>query len=235
MKEYELVWKQRLPRRLPLIIRVDGRAFHSYLKNNIKPFDHQFVKDMGFVAKALCEQIQGAQLAYHQSDEISIVVQDYQNEHSQPWFGGELQKIVSLSAAIATSELQSRRDGRPLFDSRAFVLPNMQEVYNYLLWRQRDAVKNSVSMAAYAHFSHKDLIDVTTEGRQEMLFTQRGINWNDYPAEYKRGQVAVKKSGEKEVTFQLHGVKHTAVAERSWWDVEAAPHFIPESIDELLT
>lgn len=103
-------------------------------------------------------------------------------EHVAPWFEGELQKIVSLPAAIATAALSERRAGGPLFDSRAFVLLNTMEVANYFAWRQRDAVRNSVSMAAQSKINHKRLQGVSSGGMQELLLAEHGIGWNDYPA-----------------------------------------------------
>lgn len=230
MKQFEHVYRHAFPRKLPVVIRCDGRAFHGHLRNADKPFDLAFIEDMGHVATALCEEIQGAVFAYHQSDEISVLVQDWVGEHAQPWFAGELQKIVSISAAIATSALGARRSGRPLLDARAFVLPNEIEVANYFLWRQRDAVRNSISMAAQAHFSHKRLQGVNGNAMQEMLFIERGVNWNDYPDACKRGQVAVKAGGEREVTYTDKRTKQecTTTAYRTWWEVQPAPRFVAE-------
>jgi tRNA(His) 5'-end guanylyltransferase len=122
-----------------------------------------FIDDMGHVAISLCEQISGAVFAYHQSDEISVLVQDWQGVNTQRWFGGQLQKIVSLSASIATSALIACRGDGPLFDARVFVLPSTVEVANYFLWRQQDAIRNSITMAAQARFSHKQLHGVNTD------------------------------------------------------------------------
>src|SRR5690349_7226055 len=103
MKDYEAASRFLLPRRAYTIIRVDGRAFHGYLRDADKPFDYPFMLDMGEVAKVLCEEISGAVFAYHQSDEISVLVQDFDSPGTQPWFGGVLAKVVSMSAAIATA------------------------------------------------------------------------------------------------------------------------------------
>ena len=106
MKEYyEEVWKIKLPMRMPIIIRLDGRAFHSLTKQMEKPFDKKFIQNMQEVALKLCENISGAQLAYVQSDEISILMHNYKKLNSQAWFGNELQKLVSISASIASSEM----------------------------------------------------------------------------------------------------------------------------------
>lgn len=99
-----------------------------------------------------------------------------------------------------------------------------------LLWRQRDAVRNSISMAAQAHFSHKRLHGVNGGGMQELLFTEAGINWNDYPDGCKRGRVTVRRTGERPVEYvdkrSNETVRTTAV--RSWWETGAAPHFTTE-------
>src|SRR5579862_7632910 len=113
MKAYEHVFRYTLPSRLPLVVRVDGRAFHTHLHGADKPFDMDFIDQMGQVAVALCEEISGAVFAYHQSDEISVLVQDWADVHTQAWFGGGLQKIVSVSAAVATAALGALRPGRP--------------------------------------------------------------------------------------------------------------------------
>lgn len=229
MKAYERPWQTSFPRKLPVAIRVDGKAFHTYLRGADKPYDMTFIEDMGHVATALCEEISGAVFAYHQSDEISVLVYD-QGQNAEPWFAGELQKIVSVSASIATAALCARRPGRPLFDSRAFALPNTVEVGNYFLWRQRDAVRNSVAMAAQAKFSPNRLHGVNAGGMQELLHAEAGINWNDYPDACKRGQTATQHVGEKEVTFthRRTGQTETVKAIRSWWEVEGAPHFTLE-------
>ena len=231
MKAYEAPWRLVFPRRLPIVIRVDGRAFHSYLRHARKPYDEVFIQDMGEVAKALCTEISGAVFAYHQSDEVSVLVQDWASATTQPWFAGGLQKIVSISAAIATSALTERRGGRPLFDARAFVLPNAVEVANYFLWRQRDATRNSISMAAQAHFSHARLQGVNSDRMQELLYSEHGINWNDYPEACKRGQVAVKVSGYRPVTYTdpRTRAERSTIALRSWWEAQAAPRFTADS------
>lgn len=229
MVAYEQPWKAAFPRRSYVMCRLDGRSFHTHLRSAAKPFDMQFIEDMGHVAIALCEEISGAVFAYQQSDEISVLIYD-QGQNAEPWFAGELQKIVSITASIATATLGTRRPGRPLFDSRAFVLPNAVEVANYFLWRERDAVRNSIAMAAQAHFSQRRLHGVNAGGMQELLHAEAGINWNSYPDSCRRGQVAVRQSGEKEVTFthKKTGQSETVKAMRSWWEIQGAPHFTLE-------
>lgn len=228
MKRYERATFAVLPRRTYTVIRTDGKAFHTYLRGAEKPFDQRFAADMDATAVALCREVSGAVFAYVQSDEISVLVTDFASAGTEPWFGGEVQKIVSISAATATAALNSRRPGRTaLFDARAFTIADPVEVANYFLWRQRDAVRNSIAMAAQAHFSHRELHGVNTDQMQEMLWSQHGVNWNDYPDDFKRGRVVVKETGEREVTFthKRTGEEQTTTALRSWWQPRPAPHF----------
>jgi tRNA(His) guanylyltransferase len=231
MKEYEAAHRAVLPRRTYTLLRLDIRAAHSYLRGAQRPFDETFMADMDAVAEALCAEISGAVFAYTQSDEISLLVTDFAALGTQPWFGGVVAKVLSVSASLATAVLNERRPGgRALFDARVFTLADPVEVANYFLWRQRDAVRNSVSMAAQARFSHKRLHGVSSGGMQELLFTEAGINWNDYPDGCKRGRVTVRQVGERPVEYVDKRTQETVTttAVRSWWETNAAPHFTAE-------
>lgn len=228
MKRHEAAYRAVLPRRTYTVIRVDGRAFHSYLRGAAKPFDDDFMADMDAVAEALCAEVAGAVFAYTQSDEISLLVTDFGSEQTEPWFGGVMAKQLSISASLATAVLNARRPGRrALFDSRVFTLSDPVEVANYFLWRQRDAVRNSISMAAQAHFSHRRLNGVSTGGMQEMLWSEAGVNWNDYPDGCKRGRVTVRRTGERPVEYVDKRTNKTVrtTAVRSWWETSPAPQF----------
>lgn len=232
MKRHEATYRTLLPRRTYTIIRVDGRAFHSYLRGAERPYDAQFMADMDHVAEALCQEITGAVFAYTQSDEISVLVTDFATPGTQPWFGGVTAKVVSLAASIATAELNSRRPGqRALFDARVFTIADPIEVANYFLWRQRDAVRNSISMAAQARFSHRQLHGVSTGQMQELLWADHRINWNDYPAGAKRGRTTVRRTGKRDVEYVDRRTQETVrtTAVRSWWETTGAEHFTAES------
>lgn len=194
MKEYENVTRAYLPRRTYTIIRVDGRSFHNVTRDMEKPFSYDFIGVMATVTRDMCQQIQGAVFAYHQSDEISILCQDFANSQTQPWFGGNINKIVSISAALATARFNVQLPlfgitSPALFDSRVFTISSRIEVMNYFIWRQKDAIRNSVSMAAQTYFSHKSLQGLNSKQLQEKLWAEASINWNDYPSAAKRGQV----------------------------------------------
>ena len=202
---YEFRSKTSLTRRTPVIIRLDGKAFHTYTKNLSKPFDEDLIKDMQLTAIYLCKEIQGAKCAYVQSDEISILVTDYDTLTTEAWFDYSVQKVCSISASLATAIFNQLRilryfDSnediesfkRATFDSRCFNIPK-EEVCNYFLARQKDAVKNSISMLAQSLYSHKELHECSSDRMQEMCF-QKGVNWNDLHWSKKRGSFIVKQS-----------------------------------------
>jgi len=207
MKGYEDTFRVYLPKRLPMIIRVDGKAFHTFTRNLNRPFDPDFMDCMLQTAKFLCEEIQGVKLAYWQSDEISLLITDYDTITTQAPFDKNLQKLVSISASLATSAFNQATYRKNMsyfehgvpdkftqlanFDSRAFVLPK-EEVANYFLWRQQDATRNSINSVGQAHFSPRALHGLNTSQVQELLFKEKGINWNDLPVIEKRGACLVQ-------------------------------------------
>lgn len=231
MKRLEEATRMVLPRRGYAICRVDIRAAHSYLRGADKPYDYAFMADLDATAVALCQEISGTVFAYVQSDEISVLMCDAARPGTEPWFGGVVQKVSSIAAATATLALNTRRPagsgGGAMFDARVFPVPDPAEVGDYFLWRQRDAVRNSITMAAQSVFSHSRLEGVNGEQKQRMLFAEAGIDWNEYPAGAKRGRIVRKRSGQRDVTFthKRTGVVETVSALRSWWEVEPAPRF----------
>lgn len=240
MKSYEGAYRISLPSRLPLILRIDGKAFHTYTKRCKRPVDAGLVECMNETAIELCKKIQGAQIAYVQSDEISILLNNYKDLNTQSWFENNLQKMVSISASIASvtfsmnsfliwgpktyAEIDPCRDpgsecdyNEPAyFDSRAFILPK-EDVNNYFLWRQQDATRNSVQMLARSLYSHKECNNKNNSELQEMCF-KKGINWNDCPSSQKRGRCIVKEKNIKQGTNPKTG--EILVAERSEWVVD---------------
>lgn len=204
MKEYENSYKLTLPKRIPFVLKIDGRCFHNFLKTSDKPIDKRFKEAMDYAAAKLVEEIQGAVLAYVQSDEINVLIINYKTLDYEPWFGNELQKIVSVSASIVTwafnekwKELNPSAKISAMFDSRAFILPK-EEVCNYFVGRQKDWSKNSVQMVAKNEFGHQRIFRKNGSEMQEMLFKEKGINWNDLPTWQKRGRAVYKEQYDKE-------------------------------------
>jgi tRNA(His) guanylyltransferase len=211
---YENRTQYMLPRRTYTLIRLDGKAFHTYTRDLQRPYDLGLMDDMDATAKYLCENIQGAKIAYVQSDEITLVLTDFDEITTDAWFDGDVQKICSISASMAAAEfnfLRMRRWGPmesiqqipgldqygkssmrlALFDSRTYTVPDLSEVANQLLWRQQDAVRNSVQMVGQAHFSQRELQGVSCAKIKEKLI-EKGTNWDDCPGGFKYGRMVVK-------------------------------------------
>lgn len=182
---YESRYRVKLTRRTPVILRLDGKTFHTLTRGCEKPFSEDLHSSMINTTYALCEEIQGAKCAYSQSDEISILLVDFNNIDTDAWFDYNLQKIVSVSAGIASTTFTMSWGKTGIFDCRAFNIPK-EEVCNYFVWRQQDWFRNSVQMLARAHYSHKQLYKKNLEDIHEMLH-EKGINWNDLGQKWKNG------------------------------------------------
>ena len=202
MKNYENVSRNYLVRRMPVIIRLDGKAFHTLTRKMEKPYDKDFKDIMLGVAEHLVENIMGCKLAYVQSDEISLLLTDYDKIETEAWFNNNIQKMVSVSASMATAKfnelfwdfpIEKKRVANDvgLFDSRAYNIPR-EEVVNYMIWRQQDATRNSIQGLCQATFGHKAMHGKNTSTVQDMLMLQKGINWNDVETYFKRGGVVYR-------------------------------------------
>ena len=235
MKEYESVSKTRLTRRTPVIIRLDGKAFHTFTKGFQKPFDDLFIKTMQDTMLHLCKNIQNCVFGYTQSDEITLVMVDYKNIGTSSWFDNEIQKIVSTSAAMATAYFNKRfadnfvtlfpdncdsisqkiidvyrlriNSANATFDSRCFNVPR-EEVNNCLVWRQQDAIRNSVQMLGRYKYSDKQLFKKSCETIKEMLCKDYDIKWSELSSVKQRGSCAVRRNfttiqGDEEIERRL--------------------------------
>lgn len=182
---YEAAAKFILPMRLPVLMRLDGKAFHTWTKNLDKPFDDGFIKAMSETALYLCEEIHTAQFAYIQSDEISVLLHNYKRLKTRPFFDNEVQKMASVSAGMASAFFTLASGRIAVFDSRVSAYPE-SEVVNYFIWRQKDAERNSVQMLARSLFGQRELSGKKQSDLHEMMHG-RGINWSHLPAHKKRG------------------------------------------------
>jgi tRNA(His) guanylyltransferase len=192
MKGYETIEAgRRFMRYLPVAARIDGRSFSAFTRGLGRPYDERLSRLMVETTLALVRE-SSARVGYTQSDEISLVF--FAEGKDAVYFDGRVQKMVSQLAAQATAVfnrllpeyLPEKVGTLPTFDCRVWAVPNLTEAANLLLWREFDATKNSVSMAARAYYSHKALLGKSSREMQEMLF-EKGVNWNDYPAFFKRG------------------------------------------------
>ena len=246
MKEfYEDRFRYYVPRRTYTLIRIDGKAFHTYTKGLVSPFDDGLIADINETTAYLCKNIQGAKFGYVQSDEISILITDFDERDTQMWFDGNLQKMASIAASMATSKFNELRVDRyirekfnsgietitPLwmenlkkirkaeFDARVFQIPQKSEVENYFIFRQQDGTRNSVQSVAQSLYSQRELNGKKEKDMQEMIF-QKGINWNDYHFREKRGGIIAK------VPTMVEG--RDGQVERLKWQMIPTPIFTQE-------
>lgn len=254
MKRYESVSKLFLTRRVPAIIRVDGKAFHTFTRGMKKPFDNVLMSTMQETMKYLCENIQGCVFGYTQSDEITLVLTDYETITTDAWFGYNVQKMTSISASMATmafnkffmenvdlyrikqwNGLDGYKEGTDIkyinclidkckrgaiFDSRVFSIPK-EEVCNCLIWRQQDATRNSIQSVGQSNFSQKQLNGKSCNQIQDMLFVEKGINWNGFSTDCKHGSCCYKVQVEKEIVSpKTNEIKKVV---RNEWVVDKEP------------
>lgn len=235
MKGYEKRNRYYLQRRMPVILRLGMRAGHSFTRGFERPFDEIFIKSMQETAKYLCENIQNCKLSYQQSDEITLLLVDYDKLNTDCFFDYRVDKLCSITASMATmafnkyfydnvfvynataavdlsnkkypfKEVYSKAVNKgAMFDARCFNIPK-EEVTNNFYWRQLDASRNSIQMVGQANFSHKELQNKSCNDIQDMLMTQKGINWNDYPTYQKRGSCCVRNK----IIIESDGVMETA-------------------------
>lgn len=273
MKVYENISRNYLTRRIPVIIRLDGKAFHTFTRGMRKPFDSVLARTMQETMKYLCENIQGCVLGYTQSDEITLILTDYATVTTDAWFGYNVQKMTSVSASMATlafnkffrnnvdkwgyenlpdySDGGSDQDIAPdllqqasiyfsrcdsaMFDARVFSIPK-DEVCNCLVWRQQDATRNSIEAVGQAYFSHTQLYQKTCNMIQEMLWSEKNINWNEFPTMYKRGSCCYRVQQETTIPDPMNKDTTIEVVRRNWFIDVDPPIFTQEReyIERLL-
>lgn len=218
MKEnYENRSKTYLTRRVPCVLRLDGKAMHTFTKGFRRPYDEIFHTAMNETMKYLCENIQGCKIGYTQSDEITLVLQDFDTPTTDAWFDYSVQKMCSIAASMATfvfnrvflqeiekystkqdydekyyNTLKNASEKGAFFDCRCFSVPE-DEVVNCLIWRQQDATRNAIQMLGQTYFSQKALNKKNNNDIQDMLMLEKKINFNDMPAEFKRGICCVRR------------------------------------------
>lgn len=237
---YENRYRMYLPDRIPVIIRLDGKAFHSFTRGLKKPFDALFIKTMQDTMEYLCSNIQGCKFGYVESDEISLCLWNWSRKESDAWFGNNLQKMVSISASMAgvafnrywnknvaeylsayESDVTEEEDKyrtiiknkaemlMPVFDSRAFIIP-AEEVHNYFVWRQNDCMRNSIQGLAQSLYSEREINRINTSKLQNKMFSEKGVNWNDYSVVERRGTCIYK------VPTKVIGLNGEVVIRNKW-------------------
>ena len=254
---YEDITRIYLPRRSHVILRADGVSFSKFTKSLDKPFSNEFIDDMNQSAIALCEKAQNVKFAFVQSDEISLVMSDYDTLTTSAWFDNDLRKLCSVSAGIVTAKFaqqMARRNSSkefPFFDCRAWTIPSQDEVLNYFLSRQSDCTRNSLSSVAQVLYTHRelegkgfnDLNEMVYQKREELrhimianatmplgLHEKEDFNWNDVPAGMKRGRLIYRE------TYMTTADNLYPDVLRSRWVVTEAPIFsTPEARSFMLS
>lgn len=223
MKEYEDVSNIKLTKRTPVIARIDGKAFHTYTRGMKKPFDEILANIFQNVCINLVQQVQGCKLAYAQSDEISLLLTDWDKITTDSFFDYRVQKMSSVLASMTTMlfnkavaemvlnfksldknrlALWKKKMGNAMFDARVFNLPK-EEVCNYFIWRQEDASRNSIQSLGRSKFSAKQMSGKSNDEVQEMLFGEYGINWNNIETRWKRGICVERTSDGIGTNFEI--------------------------------
>ena len=264
MKAYEHINRTYLPKRMPVIIRLDGCHFHTFTRGFAKPFDEMLISTMRETALELCKAIEGVKLAYTQSDEITLLLTNNDTWETQPWFGNNIQKMTSVAASLATlhfnriwgnkceehlsyheawsmfdsgyaskeevetkeklsNAYQKSLNNGATFDARVFVLPE-DEVCNCLIWRQQDAIRNSIQMMGQAHFSHKELMNKSCEDVKHML-AEKNIKWESLPLHYQRGSCVKKELTEVKTIIDTAENTQNTISRMKWTIDDKIPLF----------
>jgi tRNA(His) guanylyltransferase len=223
LADFEREFDVRLPAKQFAVVRVDGRAFHTFTRQYERPFSLPFAQAMNNAALRLAQEFTGTLFAYVQSDEISVVLTDRFSEAAVLPYSGRVQKLVSISAAVATAgfiEAQPETRGVPVFDGRAFTLPQIELVEAYLDGRHRDATKNAVTMAAEAHYSHSFLHGKSMHERMNLL---EAAGAGLIPEGFFHGRLVVptKVAAEQTIPDGAGGTR-IATVQRTVWDVRDA-------------
>jgi tRNA(His) 5'-end guanylyltransferase len=206
-KEYELAEAgRRAMRGLPLLARLDGRAFHTFTRGLQRPYERGMSMAMIETTRYLVQEMT-ALVGYTQSDEITLAWFESSQSASDYAFDGRFQKIASVLAGMASAKfcqlmaehLPGKVSETPHFDCRVWQVPTQQDAIEVFIWREDDAVKNSISMAAATHYSDAELDGKHSNLKQEMLW-QKGVNWNDFPSFFKRGTYLQRRTFDRGLT-----------------------------------
>lgn len=234
MKGHERAWQHRLFSRLPVIVRIDGKAFHTYTRS-LHAHDAALAAAMWLAAETLGSEIMGAKCAYTQSDEISVLINPWASAQAEAWFDNDLQKVVSVCASIASAVLTAESpkifgETRPAyFDARAFVLPQAL-VNDYFVWRQLDAHRNAVNALAQDRFSHKQLLGIPQRQVREML-REAGCPVETQPLWIQRGAMSWRCSWEMGETTRSQWI--TSHSSTQWFAAET--HVINGLMGDVVT
>ena len=203
-KCYEHPYRITLTKKTPVILRLDGKSFHTLTKRYCqRPFDRNLMGIMRDTAITVMDEISGSKCAYVQSDEISILITDYDKFDTCAWFDYNIQKMCSISAAIASVKFSERFGYPAYFDARVFNVPK-DDVVNYFVWRQSDWIRNSVMMYARTYYSQKELDKKPKNVVIEMMKAEHSANWYDLDDAVKYGQFLIRGGDDIPIVFNTN-------------------------------
>ena len=220
-ENYEMRSRQYLYRRTPVIIRLDGKAFHTFTKGLKKPFDDIFIATMQQTMLSVAKEIPGCVFGYTQSDEITLVLVDYQSLEAEAWFDYRVSKLISISASKAarlfnkffmdnvaemaddeTFKRYSKKFNKADMDARVYNVP-IDDVVNNVLWRQKDAAKNSIASVAQSLYSQKELNGIKSKDLKVKILTEKGVDWDAMKPEYKWGTACRRVDGKWTIDYEV--------------------------------
>ena len=205
-----------------VIVMLDGRSFSHMIKNKfLKPFDDNFIRMMNETAEYVCKNVQGCKFAFVQSDEISLVLTDFDTPTTDAFFSNRLCKLQSIIASLATAKFNqlmtsyhfdkmwdegyapdlsvdnicNKIEELPLyqFDCKCWNVPTYNDVFAWLLYRQNDCIKNSKQQTAQTCLPHKELLGKNTDEQIALLKETKGIDWTLFPNDRKYGRFIWKE------------------------------------------
>ena len=190
---------------LPVIIRLDGNNFHNWTKGLNRPFDENLSELMIDTTKFLVKET-NAVIGYTQSDEITLVLYSSDRD-SSIYHDGKKQKILSKLTAKCVEYFNERRkhylpnhNKVAIFDCRIYQVPTLHDACVQLLWRENDAIKNSIYMLAYTMYSEKELFKINSTQLKDKMFSEKNVNWNDLPSKFRKGSYVKRKITSKPFT-----------------------------------
>ena len=225
-----------------VMVSLDGRGFSKAIKNKFeKPFDNDFIYMMNETAKYICNNIEGCKFAYVQSDEISLVITDFDTPTTDTFFGNRICKLQSIIASMASGKfnqlmiLYRMKCGMGInpedviencpvyqFDCRCWNVPTFNDVFAYFLWRQIDCVRNSKQQAAQTYFPHKELLGKSTDEQIKILLDEKGIDWNQYNDGEKYGRFIWKRK------VLMNNIETGEIYQRNKWEVSPAFYLVED-------
>lgn len=237
-KKYQKEFDYRLPKKSYAILQLDGRAFHTYTKGLERPFDDSFINAMNETAKAVVSSVTNAKFAYVQSDEINIFLSDFDHDNQEAFYNNRIHKVVSTSAGLASAFMSRIFPDKEIavFDARFFATPTKEATKNFFIWRQLDAVKNSIQATGQAHISKKSLHSKHS-GMIKKELLELGIDWENFDEGRKQGRLISRKPTKRTVTF-THGKTQevsTIEVDSNPWIIENAPFFMDSDfLDKII-